>query len=72
MSDKMSVIAKMLAFIGALTTAVVLIALICKKLRCRKKRDDDDYEKAYLDLDEDCDECFLNDDEDPENENIDE
>ena len=69
MSDKMSFIAKMLAFIGALTAAAVIMALICKKMSKRKKCRDD-CEKAYLDLDpdEECKECFLDDNEDENNE----
>ena len=65
MSDKMSFIAKMLAFIGALTAAAVVVALICKKLSRRKKCCDEDCEKAYLDLDpdEDSKECFFDDEE---------
>ena len=65
MSDKMSFIAKMLAFIGALTAAAVVVALICKKLSRRKKCCDENCEKAYLDIDtdEDCKECFFDDKE---------
>ena len=64
MSDKMSFIAKILALIGALSAAAVVITLICKKVSNRKKQALNECEKAYLDLDDDCKECFFDDNED--------
>ena len=61
MSNKGSVLVKIVIMLGVIASAAVLITVICKKMKNKKQNpeEEDDIEKeAMNDFEECCDACF--------------